>query len=74
MIKGSVIKDIKEPLVFYDDNINVLKSVQKFNNVTPLIQQRLVIGMIMKRAIDILFVHPNASEKIYQGLASKKVQ
>ena len=25
----------------------------------------------MKRAIDILFVHPNASEKIYQGLASK---
>lgn len=27
--------------------------------------------MIMKKMIDILFVHPNASEKIYQGLASK---
>ena len=34
--KASVIKDIKEPLVFYDDNINVLKSVQKFNNVTAV--------------------------------------
>tara|TARA_Y100001938_G_scaffold127044_1_gene179527 strand:+ start:1066 stop:1542 length:477 start_codon:yes stop_codon:yes gene_type:complete len=34
--KASVIKNIKEPLVLYDDNVNVLKSVQKFDNVTAV--------------------------------------
>ena len=40
--KASVIKDIKEPLVFYDDNINVLKSVQKFNNVTAVDSTKII--------------------------------